>query len=105
MVSNKGNPEYPGSLGTNNGVQRCSLEVMPCSLAGVIACSRHTDQRWWGHVKEGKNSKGVGVGVGREGEGTLLSISSPFFPLLYISCHSPPPEDLEQTTGVITYLV
>ena len=72
--------QYPGRLGTNNGVQRCSLEVMPCSLAGVIACSRHTDQRWWGHVKEGKNSKGVGVGVGREGEGTLLSLSSPFFP-------------------------
>jgi len=55
---------------------------MPCSLAGVIACSRHTDQRWWGRVKEGKNSKGLGVG--REGEGSLLSLSSSFFPLLSI---------------------
>ena len=55
--------------------------------------------------KKAKTARGWGWGWGEKVKEPPSPFRLLFFPLFYISCHSPPPEDLEQTTGVITYLV
>ena len=55
--------------------------------------------------KKEKTAGGWGWGWGEKVKEPSSPFRLLFSPLFYISCHSPPPEDLEQTTGVITYLV